>query len=438
MLSVEQEQELKTFFKALEDHPLEADDPRYVNELHQSPKMHIDPIKDYLKRLDWSDRTFSSMITGQRGAGKSTELRRLQKHLIDARYTVFLIDLSEYLNPNQPLDITDFLLTVLGALSDAVEAQFGTMMLSESYWERCHQLLTKEVKLETNVKSGAELKINLKEDPSFKRKIQTVLKESLSHFLASVHTFVDLVVRELEIQVRGKGVVVLIDSLEKIRGIGEDGRKVHESIRNLFVENAKHLVLPKLNMVYSVPAYLAFLAPSVNAVFGTSTWSLANTHVYQKNGKLDDDGLKLMRELITKRYDRWPTIISEEDLNSCIAATGGDLRDLFRMLRHILVSAAQLEQLPVPNDLILEVERLLRREMLPLTNEDLAWLKRIHQTKECHLETLAELDRLAQYFDGNRVQCYRNGEDWYDVHPLLRPVILRNEAGLVEKDAKGS
>ncbi len=95
------------------------------------------------------------------------------------------------------------------------------------------------------------------------------------------------------------------------------------------------------------------------------------------------------------------------------------------MLKQILPAASRLDKLPVPKDLIAEVEAQMRREMLPLAHDDLKWLQKIHATKDCQLEQLSDLDRLAQFFDGNRVQCYRNGQDWYDVHPLLRAVIIR-------------
>ncbi len=102
MLKSESVDELQKFFQALEDRPLEPDDPKYVAELHQSPTMRLDHVEDYLLRLKWGDGTSASMISGQRGAGKSTELRRMQKRLVEAGHTVFLIDLSHYLNPNQP------------------------------------------------------------------------------------------------------------------------------------------------------------------------------------------------------------------------------------------------------------------------------------------------------------------------------------------------
>lgn len=51
---------------------------------------------------------------------------------------------------------------------------------------------------------------------------------------------------------------------------------------------------------------------------------------------------------------------------------------------------------------------------------DRGWLRRISESKSAELPEVRELSTLARYFDTNLIQNYRNGEDWYDVHPLIR------------------
>jgi len=41
--------------------------------------------------------------------------------------------------------------------------------------------------------------------------------------------------------------------------------------------------------------------------------------------------------------------------------------------------------------------------------------------------SIEELPRLAQFFDNNLVQNYRNGDDWYDIHPLLKDEINKTQ-----------
>jgi hypothetical protein len=61
--------------------------------------------------------------------------------------------------------------------------------------------------------------------------------------------------------------------------------------------------------------------------------------------------------------------------------------------------------------------------MLPIPEDHLVWLKRITQTHATCLEKDADLPTLAQFLDNRLVLNYRNGSDWYDVHPLLRDVV---------------
>ena len=72
---------LRNFFNQLQDRPLEPDDPFYENFLERQPEH--DPIRELATRIFWSDDASVNLLSGQRGSGKSTELRRLRKYLMD-------------------------------------------------------------------------------------------------------------------------------------------------------------------------------------------------------------------------------------------------------------------------------------------------------------------------------------------------------------------
>jgi hypothetical protein len=44
-------------------------------------------------------------------------------------------------------------------------------------------------------------------------------------------------------------------------------------------------------------------------------------------------------------------------------------------------------------------------------------------THEHGLPSLAELGTLARLLDGKLIFQYRNGDNWYEVHPLLWPQL---------------
>ena len=61
-----------------------------------------------------------SLLTGFRGNGKSTELLRLKKLLEESGSTVFLVNMLDYLLMTKPVELSDFILSLMAALSHAV------------------------------------------------------------------------------------------------------------------------------------------------------------------------------------------------------------------------------------------------------------------------------------------------------------------------------
>jgi hypothetical protein len=58
--------------------------------------------------------------------------------------------------------------------------------------------------------------------------------------------------------------------------------------------------------------------------------------------------------------------------------------------------------------------------MLPIADNDRAWLRKIMASHKAELPSLDALPDFARLQEGKYLLHYRNGEDWYDVHPLLR------------------
>ena len=99
------------------------------------------------------------------------------------------------------------------------------------------------------------------------------------------------------------------------------------------------------------------------------------------------------------------------------------MREFFRLLRQCLPAIRDDTQVPLSIEAAAVVEDAARGEMLPIPTDQLGWLKRISKTHETCLDSESDLPTLAHFLDNRLVMNYRNGSDWYDVHPLLRKVI---------------
>ena len=421
---------LKAFNNSLRDDPLEPDDPCYVPYLQRAASG--DPINELFTKISWTDAATVNLVSGQRSSGKSTELRRLRKLLERAGCVVFLCDMHDYMNMATPVEITDFFISVMGALNEEFQNKYGRNPAGESYWERIVGFLKTEVKIEglsldAPLPGGkVGLKASLKDDPSFKSMLQKGLRGHVARLVQEARDFAVEVVKQVRHATGdpGKKVVYLIDSVEHIRGVGEDANNVYKSVENLFSAHAESLHFPLLHVVYTIPPYLTPLAPGLGRYLGGGlTCYLPSVHVFHCDGAPDKKGLAVMQEIVGCRYGEWREVFTEAQMDRMALATGGDFREFFRLIRGTLLKSANVSKLPIPESTVDDAMNHLRRDMLPIANEDKDWLRRIAESKQAELGTIAELPRLARFLDTNLVMNYRNDDYWYDVHPLLKPVI---------------
>lgn len=431
-LSAETRNELKTLYNALSDRVLTPDDPVYVPEINAVGQSGADPVIEIATEIDWQEGGGVCLFTGQRGTGKSTELRRLQVELESIGVVAFYADLSEYILLTKPIEISDFLISMAGALSDRVAAdpRFAGNPSRRSYWERLAHFLDTKVEFKDvslKVPQVGDIKASLKNDPDFKQRIQQASRGHVAQIVQDAHAFFRETVQELRLTTGNPDlkVALLLDSIERIRGVGDEAMGVYESVRNLFFAHAEHLRIPFLHLVYTVPPYLSILAAGAGSLMGGAVVRrLVSTHIFQdRSREVDPGGLQLLRKVIARRHIGWYRIFSDEALDRLALSSGGDLREFFRLVRLCLPAVRDESALPLSRDAVAHVEKSARAEMLPIPADQLDWLQRIARSNNTCLQKDDDLPLLAHFLDNRLVLNYRNGSDWYDVHPLLREVV---------------
>jgi len=422
---------IKTLYNALADRILEPGDPVYVAQLNAASLSGTSAVDEMVAEIDFQEGGGVSLFTGQRGTGKSTELKRLQKCLEDRDIIAFYVDLSEYLLLTKQVEISDFLIAVAGALSDSIrgDKRFDANLAELRYWERLKSFLATRVELqEITTKFGPlDIKAALKADPDFKHRLQEASRGHVAQIVRDAHDFFIGAVGAVRTAMGRDDlkVVLIVDSIERIRGVGEEAMKVYDSVRDLFFGHGEHLRVPLLNVVYTVPPYLSILASGVGSLMaGASVRRLTSTHVFKDRSRdADPNGLNLLAQVIAARYPEWQQIIRPEALARLALSSGGDLREFFRLVRQCLPPIRDDADLPLPEARVAHAEAAAKNEMLPIPADHLAWLVRISASHEPCLQHESDLPVLAHFLDNRLVMNYRNGGDWYDVHPLIRDVV---------------
>ncbi len=430
-LSAATRAQLKQLFSALAERVLPYGDAVYVKAVNAGDEPGGDAVSQLASDIDFSEGGGVCLFTGQRGTGKSTELQRLQAVLGEMGMVCFYADMSEYMLLTKPVEISDFLVSLAGALSEAVSSRYqGKTPGGRSYWERFRDFLQTRVEVDEiafNVAEVVDIKAALKVDPTFKQLVQERSRGHVTTLIADAREFVKDAVQMVRHEEGdpAKKVVFILDSVERIRGVGTEDMSVYDSVRNLFFGYAEALRIPFLHMVYTVPPYLPVLAAAAGSLMGgATTGRLVSTHIFKDcSREVDAAGLAVMHEVVSARYKGWTKVFTSEALNRLAISSGGDLREFFRLLRLCLTAVRDDSQLPLAGGAVAHAENAARADMLPIPADHLSWLKDITDSHDCRLPTDAKLPVLSQFLDNRLVLNYRNGKEWYDIHPLLREVV---------------
>jgi hypothetical protein len=407
----------------------------YVESLHGGDGTMEDPVAELVDQIDYSESAGAYLFTGNRGTGKTTELMRLARDLVRHECEVFYVDLAEYLNLTQRIEVSDFLMGMLGALSEKVSERFNEEVGKAGFFERAWTFLQSEVKIGgVSLPTGAaDLKAALVYAPHFKEDLQRRTRGHVQSLVRSAREFVLEVVelvrkkRNLRDDERLK-IVLLVDSMERLRGVGssEEIREVFKSAETLFGSHADLLRFTGLNVVYTIPPYLQALAGGLGAHYaGGRVYALPSVHVYEccpgpgQWPDVSESGVDKLLSIVERRYPGYEEFFSRAQLRRLALSSGGDLRDFFRMAR-LAITHSSRAGLPLPDAVIEHAEDGVRSDMLPIALDDREWLRKIAHSHEPELPNLDKLPEFARLQQGRYILQYRNGEDWYAVHPLLR------------------
>lgn len=433
---------LRAFRSALvqDDVPLAPDDPRYVPGLHGTDGEDV--INGLLNKIMISPAQGSHLFyfTGQRGTGKSTELKRLEQGLQGEGAQVVLFNSLDFITETEKITVESVLLLVTAGLAAWADAHYKKEFLTAGAWTRFAQWLQTEVKLEEVSAQG--LKLKLKEQQSNVAARISELSAPLE-WTQKVQAFAGEIVEFIRQATHRERVVVVVDSLERLRGVtGTEQNDMFGYVVGTFAGDFDRLRVPGASVVYSTPPYLTLLADVRNYV---ACYSLASVRVYCRPTRDDGqhlperrqqraEGLAKMRELITKRFADWPEVFQPEALDQLALASGGDLRHFMQRLVDGVAGQAQyaLQRLPLAADdpIIQTVLDVNSAETRQLTVQD-EWplLAEIAHTHEAIAkDRQASLRTLAHLFDTRVILNYRNGSEWVDIHPLLWPLIEARDA----------
>ena len=420
---------LDDFFGILNNDPgaLDPTSAYYVPDLHG--RGAEDVVELLARTLRSTQGSGLYYFSGQRGTGKTTELRRLRTQLNgDARCRAVMVDALEYIGDSHPIELIDLLLVAAVAFADHLEDELKQDFLAESVAQRFGTWLQSEVEISGVSAFGVKGEFR-KQQQSLLARIRAFDLARKERFIAECRDFLrdlgDVVRKRWRVQ----KVVLIVDSLERLRGVGNAADEMFDRVVQVFDGGLDSLRLPEMQVVYSVPPYLPYLS---NVKARVPVYMLASVRVCEPplraRRQPRADGLDTMARLVEKRFARCREVLTRGAIDRLVLASGGDVRQLLRRLLLDAVNEAYyaLDRLPITaeDEIVatvidrhrIEFEQMVVREAYPL-------LAAIAERDTVDLPKRSDLPVAARFFDIRAVLNYRNGTDWVDLNPLLWKLI---------------
>ena len=198
----------------------------------------------------------------------------------------------------------------------------------KSYWERFSRFLGSEVKLDgvtLKAPGAGELKLKLEQDVSFRTKLYEHLEQEgrLSDLAQECHIFLDEAVAVVSQACAGsQGLVIIVDSFEKVRGDLLHAEEVRHAVETIFTRDWRWLCLP-FHVVYTAPPWLTFFEFGAAAEFGPVCILPMCRLMDQNSGKRVPQAFVAMRNILKKRMTIKKVFADLAPLDDLIEASGG-------------------------------------------------------------------------------------------------------------------
>jgi hypothetical protein len=332
--------------------PLKAGDRVYVD--CTSVRGEEDIIGQLGNRITRANQPTCHLYTGHRGAGKSTELRRLQQHLEKNDFFVVYFEADDEDIDAQDVEYVDILLActrrllkdlgianaepIRAWLSDRT-SEFRDLMLTE--------LSLDSLNLEVALSVFGKLTASVRAEPSQRAKIRSKVNPHTVTLLNALNEFINNASRTLP---DGKNkLAVIVDNLDRIPLIfGDNGRSNHEEI---FIDRSEQLRQLNCYVIYTVPIALLYSkwANEVQTIYG-ETPILPMVMVKDKSGDVVGEGVDKLKEALLKRAkiakpngELGKTIFeSDQAVEKLCLASGGHIRELMQMAQESVNLAVDL------------------------------------------------------------------------------------------------
>ena len=272
----------------------------------------------------------------------------------------------------------------------------------------------------------AKFKASAKSSSSLKEVLRKKVEPKLSELISNCNLLVREIKSNLD-QINKKGLVLIIEDLDKVN---------IEKGMDIFYLHSTQLTQLACHCIYTFPIALRY-----NARFNPikvnydECYVLPMIKINRKEGGLFEDGVEILKKIVKQRMD--PGLFENEDiLDQMIKTSGGCIWDLFRLIKESAETALDFERAVIQQADYQSAYYGLKADYEAQIAENLEKGYKVEDyyaaLKDCAEDKTKQpkaSDIMLDLRNNLSVLNY-NGEDWSDVHPVIRDIL--KEKGYLE------
>jgi len=384
-------------------------------------------ISEFMRTIKLHNQSFTcQFFSGHIGCGKTTELLRLKSELEAEKYHVVYFESSEFLDFSD-VDITDILLLIVRKISESMKE--SGLNINPGYFQTLFKNISglfSDLQLEhIEFNMGlTTISTKLKDSNSMRKKLRAELEPRTDNIIDSINEEVLKAANEKIKSIGKKGLVVIIDNLDRIYNVYKTKRRTQPEY--IFIDRGDQLQRLFCHLVYTIPLALTFSndASTITNRCGKPK-TLSMVPILTRDGKTYfKKSMSLMQVMILTRA--FPDLSSEERfkriknifepeilLTKICLASGGHVRNLLNLVYTCLSKYDPPFTTKIYNEVIREFRDDLVRKIDP--NE---WEMLKHVQKN---QTVVGEKDFKELLRGMFVFEYHDKDGvWYGVNPLLK------------------
>lgn len=443
---------LKDVARTVTLQPLPVGDRRYVDLSAGAGTTQLMVLRQNLEEIaeandtPGDDQSFAKiLVSGHRGCGKTTELKRIEQEFAD-KFTSLHLEFDETLRDE--FDYTLFCLWLVEELT--TEFAKRKMPLPEKQVAEIENWFAEKIivarisasgaaaaEVEARIKAEKEafgfglgfltnFKASARVDRTRQRETKSVLRSYARELIDKINLLFATVRQTLIENGMPPRLLVVQDNLDRLS---------REAAVEFFLSSGEILHDLRAHIIFTTPTAAA-LAPAHIQINFPTAYVTPMVKVRTIDGEVFEPGREALRAAVLARADEF---LFEESavLDELVDLSGGSIRDLMRMLDRSARHARALKRQRIGRDNVDEaVSMLLMEHESALIPQEryFDWLAEIDAThKDGCAGDWRTQERFAELLFFGRVLAYNNQRHWYGVHPVLKQSWLFAEA--VEKAA---